>query len=271
MNVQQIIDYVGQVAPLDLAEDWDNVGLLLGDRLRDVSSVLTCLTLTPDVAAEAIERNAELIVSHHPILFRAVKRITADDPEGRMLLDLTAAQVAVYSPHTGYDSAQEGVNRQLAEMLDLTDVSVLRPMMTPTAGEADSESDQSIGAGRFGTLPESMKLGELVAMVKSRLHVPGIQFVGDAEMKVKMVAIACGAAAEFLSDADKVGCQAFLTGEARFHDCLAARSRGMGMILPGHYATERPAMESLARQLAAEFPDISVIASESESDPVQWA
>lgn len=267
MNVQQIIDFVGRIAPLDLAEDWDNVGLLLGDRARDVSSVLTCLTLTPDVAAEAIERNSELIVSHHPILFRSVKRITADNPEGRMLLDLTAARVAVYSPHTGYDSAQVGVNRQLAELLELTDVGVLRP--TPTDDE--SEAVEPVGAGRFGALPQSMKLEALVALIKSRLDIPGIQFVGDADLEVKTIGIACGAAAEFLSDADKVGCQAFLTGEARFHDCLSARSRGMGMVLPGHYATERPAMENLARQLAKQFPDVAVNASQNETDPVQWA
>ncbi len=264
MNVQEILDFVGEVAPLDLAEDWDNVGLLLGGRSSEVSSVLTCLTLTPDVATEAIERKAGLIVSHHPILFRSVKRITTDNPEGRMLLDLAAANVAVYSPHTGYDSAQNGINRQLAELLELINVGILRPAET----EAGTES---IGAGRHGELPQEMTLRDLVAVVKHRLYIPGIQFVGDPDLVVRKVGIACGAAAEFLADAEKVGCQALLTGEARFHDCLAARSRGLGMILPGHYATERPAMEHLASRLSERFPTLEVVASESESDPVQWA
>src|SRR5262245_53065068 len=105
LSVADLIAFLEEFAPPGLAEEWDNVGLLIGDRSREVSRVMTCLTLTTDVAEEAIAERAGLIVSHHPVLFRAVKRLTADDEQGKILLQLIAAGIAVYSPHTGYDSA----------------------------------------------------------------------------------------------------------------------------------------------------------------------
>ncbi|MDA1013347.1 MAG: Nif3-like dinuclear metal center hexameric protein [Planctomycetota bacterium] len=272
MNSHEIIQCLETIAPLELAEDWDNVGLLIGDRNQDVTSILTCLTLTPDVAAEAIERRVGLVVSHHPILFRAVQRITTDTAEGRMLLDLIAARIAVYSPHTGYDSARDGINRQLAELFSLQDVRALRPVADPASDEltGDAADTAIVGGGRFGSLPSPTTLAQLAATVQDKLDVPGMQYVGDPEQRIDKLGVACGSAAEFLHDAAAAGCQTLLTGEARFHACLEARTIGIGMILPGHYATERPAMESLAQKLAGQFPTLCVLASESESDPIRW-
>ncbi|NOX56863.1 MAG: Nif3-like dinuclear metal center hexameric protein [Planctomycetes bacterium] len=285
--IADVVDFLQTVAPTDLAEDWDNVGLLIGREQASVERIMTCLTLTPDVAAEAIEQRAGLIVAHHPVLFRPVQRLTTDTPEGTMLLDLIGAGVAVYSPHTGYDSSRDGINQQLAELFELQNITVLRPVARERAGDTEpdgcdaaaadevsthvGESTRPAGAGRCGTLPRAMTLGELMAQVKDRLSVGHLQFVGDEQRSVRRMAIACGAAAEFLPDALQQNCQVFLTGEARFHACLEARSRGLALILPGHYATERPAMERLAEILATQFPDLSVWASRAETDPLRWA
>src|SRR5438309_11129800 len=102
-TVGSIVDVLGQMAPLSLAADWDNVGLLLGDRTAEVRRVMTCLTVTPESAAEAIEGGVQLIVTHHPVLFRAVKRLTADTTEGKLLAGLIRAGVAVYSAHPAFD------------------------------------------------------------------------------------------------------------------------------------------------------------------------
>ena len=107
-RIHDITGFLNRIAPLNLAEQWDNVGLLVGDDDRETSTVMTCLTLTPNVAIEAAQHNAQLIVSHHPILFRPVQQITAANSEGRMLLGLVEAGIAVYSPHTAYDSARDG-------------------------------------------------------------------------------------------------------------------------------------------------------------------
>lgn len=268
-RIKDVAAFLVELAPPDLAEDWDNVGLLTGDADALVDTVLTCLTLTPDVAAEAVERRAGLVVSHHPVLFRPVQRLTAETVEGRMLLELIRAGVAVYSAHTRYDGAAEGINRQLAELFGLEDVRVLRPL---EPDDQDSLPDDGVvGAGRFGRLPSPVLLADFIEVVKDGLRIKHVKYVGDPDARVTKVGVACGAAAEFMDDARREGCELLVTGEARFHDCLAARSQNFALILPGHYATERPAMERLAEVLADQFPNLSVTASEAEYDPVQWA
>lgn len=363
-TVFDVCNHLKAIAPLNLAEDWDNVGLLLGDDSHEITRAMTCLTLTSDVAAEAAANGTGLIVTHHPILFKPVKKITADTAEGRTLLTLLCHGVAVYSPHTAWDNSDSGINQQLAELLELKEVAPLRPRAAaehlklvtfvpeaqldqvrqavwdagagtignyhhcsfnlqgtgtffgsehtnPAVGQAgqlevveevrleiicptklldralsalksahpyeepavDVFAVKSLpdgtGSGRVGNLPQSMTLGTLNQIIAERLRQPAVQFVGDPSTPIKRLGIACGAAAEFLRDAHRFGCQALLTGEARFHACLEAVELGMGMILPGHFATERFAMETMAERLTREFPNIVVTASASERDPVQ--
>ncbi len=264
MTVSDIVNFLENFAPPELAEDWDNTGLLVGADGDDVSSIMTCLTLTPDVAAEAVEKQAGLIVTHHPILFRGVQQITGRNSEGQMLLNLIRAGIAVYSPHTSYDSALDGINQQLAEMLELSDIAPLRSIDGPDA-------EPSIGSGRHGQLNDTTTLGELIDRVKTTLRVEQTWYVGDVEKPVCRVGIACGSAAEFMRDAAALGCDVLLTGEARFHACLEARTLDIGLILPGHYATERPAMVNMAGRLKSQFPSLTVWASEVETDPLRWA
>src|SRR6185295_17432474 len=114
-------------APAALAAEWDNVGLLVGDRAQKVERIMTCLTITPAAASEAIREQADLIVSHHPLPFKPLKRLTADQPTGRILLDLIRAGISIYSPHTAFDSAAAGINQQLAEALGLKNIQPLEP------------------------------------------------------------------------------------------------------------------------------------------------
>jgi dinuclear metal center YbgI/SA1388 family protein len=264
--VREVVSELGSFAPLELAEEWDNVGLLLGDPVAPVERVMTCLTLTSDVAEEAVLEGVQLIVSHHPVLFRAVQRITTDTPEGRTLLPLLRAGIAVYSPHTAFDSAVAGINARLATALGLQDIQPLRPQVT----DADGGGSMA-GSGRWGRLTAALRLADFLDRVRKALSVPHVQFVGDPERMIRSAAVACGSAAEFLPDAASAGCDVLVTGEARFHSCLQARETGMALILAGHYATERPAVEQLADHLARRFPTVSVFASLVERDPLQWS
>lgn len=265
-RLADLMTVLEQLAPLSLAADWDNVGLLLGDRDADISRVLTCLTLTPPVAEEARQDNRQLIIAHHPILFRAVKRLTADNPEGRMLLSLAQAGIAVYSPHTAYDNSAAGINQQLAELLELTEV---RPLQ-PQADGAGTVENSSVGVGRTGVLSQPVSLVGFARLVEQRLKTL-VQYVGPATQPVQRVGILCGSGGELLTEAIRQGCDVFLTGEARFHSCLEAESRGIGLVLAGHYATERPGMERMAEVLKSHFPDIDFQASQMEADPLQNA
>src|SRR5262245_55505407 len=133
-TVTDLCAFLDAFAPPALAADWDNVGLLVGDKAQKVERVMTCLTITPPVAAEAIRERADLIVTHHPLPFRPLKRLTADEPAGEILLDVIRAGVAIHSPHTAFDSAAAGINQQLAEGLGLTQIQPLEPAEGLAAG-----------------------------------------------------------------------------------------------------------------------------------------
>lgn len=257
-TVHSIAEFLERFAPPALAEDWDNVGLLVGDASRTVRRVMTCLTITPATASEAVDERADLIVTHHPLPFRPLKRLTADTTAGRLLLELIAARVAIYSPHTAFDSAQEGINQRLATGLGLLDIEPVMPM------------EEGLGAGRHGHLKAPLPLGELAERVKGFLSVAGLHLVGDPQRPVRRVAIACGSAGEFLQPALHLGCDCLLTGEARFHTALEAEATDIGLLLAGHYATERFALDDLAGVLADEFGDLKVWASRREADPLRW-
>lgn len=260
-DLKSVCEYLDQFAPPELAEDWDNVGLLVGDRQRGVRRVMTCLTITPASAEEAVREGAELIVTHHPLPFRPLKRLTADSTPGRLLLQLIRAGVAVYSPHTAFDSAAAGINQQLAEGLGLCDIV---PLITKT------DRLPGLGAGRCGNLTPKATLAELVERLKVFLHLDGLHVVGAAEQRVGRVAVACGAAGEFLDPARRAGCDALVTGETTFHTSLEAEAQGLALLLPGHFASERFAVVNLAEQLAARFPELLVWGSRQERDPLRW-
>jgi dinuclear metal center YbgI/SA1388 family protein len=260
-TVDEVVRLLDEFAPPALAEEWDNVGLLVGDRGSTVRRLMTCLTLTPTTAAEAIEHKADLIVVHHPLPFRPVSQITTDTTVGRLLWELIGARAAVYSPHTSFDSARGGINQLLAVGFGLTHVEPLAPI-------AMEHAESTLGAGRCGTSDMPLTLAELAERVKTFLSIEHVRLVGRLDQPVHRVAVACGSGASFLPVAQEMGCDALVTGEATFHACLEAEAIGVGLILAGHFASERFALERLADSLDAQFPDVQIWASEREEDPL---
>lgn len=258
MQLSSLTDFLETVAPLELAEDWDNTGLLAGDPRQPVERVMTCLTVTQTTAEEAIRERADLVVSHHPIPFKPVSRLTSATTTGRLLWNLARHGVAVYSAHTAFDSAAHGINQQLSERLGLADVAPLVP------------HPGGLGTGRMGSLAEPVPLATLSARVRGALGIEHCQTVGEPDRRVGRVAIGCGAADDLLDAAKALRCDAMLLGETRFHACLEAEDAGIGLILVGHYASERFAMETLADCLAAAFPTLAVWPSRDERDPIRW-
>jgi dinuclear metal center YbgI/SA1388 family protein len=250
------------LAPAHLAEAWDNTGLLVGDPAIHVDRLMTCLTITPESASEAIDGSAQMIVTHHPLPFRALKRLTTATTSGRLLWRLIRSGISIYSPHTAFDSTTGGINELLAQRFDLADV---QPLM-PTA--VDVSGGPPTGAGRRGRLQRTMRLDALAAAIKSSLGVSVVQAVGNLDQTIERVAVACGSGSSFIEAAVGNGCDALVTGEASFHHCLEARAQGLALILVGHFASERFALEVLAQRIHAEFPRMEVWASRDEADPV---
>ncbi len=257
--LQQLCQRLAEIAPLSLAESWDNVGLLIGRWEGDVERVMTCLTITGAVVREAVDRRVQLIIAHHPFPFRPTKQITSDTVTGRMLLDLIGAGVAVYSAHTAFDSAPQGINQTWAESFALQSI---EPIGEPAAGN-------ELAAGRVGNLPSPAPAREVIVRC-GRLVSDSVicRAAGPADRVVTRIGFACGSGGSFIDAAHRRGCELLITGEATFHQCLEAEALGMALGLLGHYHSERFAMELLAAKLVADFPELSIWPSEAESDPL---
>ena len=259
-TISQVTEALEHMAPLRLAAEWDSVGLLVGTHRPQIARVMTCLSLTPEVAEEAVREQADMVVTHHPLPFRPVPRITSDTSTGRVLLELIHAGIAVWSSHTAWDSAAGGINDQLAALLGLEHVAPLEPdAIHPLAG-----------FGRAGTAPAGWSVAKLSNHVASRLQVKGVQLVGRPDHPAGRVGIVCGSGGESLAAVKQAGCTTFLTGEIKLHQALEARAMGLAVIAVGHHASERFSMEVLARRLAEAVPGLSCWASRDEADPLQW-
>lgn len=266
-KIKDVCHFLDSFAPTRLAEDWDNVGLLAGDPDGDASRIMTCLTITSESADEAIARKADLIVSHHPLPFRPLKRLTTDSVPSRLLWNLIRAGVSIYSPHTGFDSASQGINQTLGQKIGMTNMAPL---------VAIPDDPDGLGAGRVGEFPGQPAVRELIDSIKKKFSLVGIHVIGNLDNKSRRAAVACGSGGSFLSKAIAAGCDTFVTGETTFHTCLEAKANNVSMILLGHFASERFAVEELADQIANEFsglndPQFEVWASQKESDPIIWA
>lgn len=261
-TVGQIARVLEELAPLALAEAWDNVGLLVGDADWPAERIMTCLTVTPETVGEALDGGAQLIVAHHPLPFHPVKSITSQTTVGQLLLRLIRGGVALYSPHTAFDSASAGINQHLAIGLGLQEIRPLRPAAT---------GDNDEGAGRFGLVGEPLTHRELAARTKQFLSIDAVRLVGSEDKSVSRVAIACGAGGSLLEAAVAAECDALVTGEMTFHLCLEAEARGVGVVLAGHFASERFALHALADYLTDQLAGVHVWASRLERDPLHRA
>ncbi len=229
-TVQNILDIVNEIAPFEKAEPWDNVGLLAGSRKNEVSGILCALDFTDEVLKKAEEIGANLIITHHPILFSAKKRLTEDDYEGRLLCEMIRKHMNLIAAHTNYDVAEGGVNDVLAKHLGLHNIRSI-------------ESDED-GILRMGEI-EPMKLSAFSEKV-SKVLGDVVRAYGDKEKIIRTVAVCGGSGGEYAKIAYKAGADAYVTGEMRYHDSLNYALEGYASLHAGHDATERIAIKPLS-------------------------
>lgn len=273
VTVGDLAAAVEAVAPSRLAEPWDNVGLLLGDRAAACGRVLVSVDWTPQVLAEAMAMHADAVVSYHPPIFEALKRLDAADPAQGALLGAARAGIALLSPHTAYDAVPGGMTDWLAEGLaggarELARAAAheaLRPASVPPATTPRPSLQE--GAGRLLELRRDQPLSALAARLRRYLGAPRVDAV-VAGTRHRRIAICPGAGAGFLPDAIACGATLLVTGEARHHEQLAARAAGVSMLLAGHTWTERGCMPRLARALASALPGASFSVASSDLPPL---
>lgn len=247
-TVEQVLALVDGVAPFALAEEWDNVGLLAGRPDAKVDTVLCALDLRMEVLDEAVQRGAQLIVTHHPILFRGRKNLRETDAEGRLLCALVRSDIAMIAAHTNYDNASPGVNDALAGALGLTDIASLDSGM------------------RIGT-PKQTDFGSFCDFAAHALRAQ-VRRYGDPARSLRRVAVLGGAGEDYARLALEGGADAYLTGEIAYHKALDAVDNGLCVIEAGHAATEYPAISKLADALqnAADAVQYDIRVLESKAD-----
>lgn len=235
MLCRKLIEQLERRYPREDAMDWDNVGLLVGRRDKEVQKVLVTLDVTEEVIEKAVAEKVDLIVSHHPLLFSSVKRITDETVTGRRLLTLLKEDIGCYAAHTNYDILRMG--DLAAERLCLTSQVPLEP------------TSDGKGIGKVGMLPEEMSLASFCEFVKSQFHLPDVKAFGKAEQRISKVAICPGSGKGMMEHAIKHGADVLLTGDMDHHTGLDAVAEGLMVIDAGHYGLEYPFMEDMAATL----------------------
>lgn len=256
MTVQEILTFLEGFAPVELAEHWDNVGLLCGDRQQPVTAVLCALDVTERVIEEAAARGAELVVAHHPAIFTSVSRVTTDDVTGRVLRAAIKRDIAIICMHTNADSTWGGVNDALASALFLT-------------GVVNMEGGDNRMLGRVGDLPREMQPREFAAYVKECLRAGGVRFC-DGGKPIRRVAVGGGACGKMMDDAKAKGADAFVIGDCSYDLMQRAQSIGLTLVDAGHFPTENPIAAVFAEQIVGAFPQLRTMVSERHADCIQF-
>ena len=256
VTVNDILQHMESIAPTSLKMDWDNVGLLCGSKSTAVTKILVALDPFEGVCREAAEWGAELVVTHHPLIFQAVKSVTDQTSIGRSIQVLCANGISAVNAHTNLDCADGGVNDVLAEALGLAEI-------TPIPHGSDPRALLRCG------MVESQPLDAFLAHVKASLGCKGLRYVSSGK-PVHRVAVGGGSCADGMLDAIAAGCDTFVTADVKYNQFWDAHDLGLNLIDAGHFATENPVVAVLATKIATAFPEIQVKISESHADCMKF-
>jgi dinuclear metal center YbgI/SA1388 family protein len=257
------LQLMDDVAPLSIQESWDNSGLQIDYGNEEVERILVALEITGDVIEEAISKTANMIVVHHPLIFEPIRKIDYRDMEGDYILRLIRSGISVYAAHTCFDSARNGNNDHLMELLGIQRFSRLN---MPGRGFEDST------LARIGTLPESMLFSRFLERLDRALgHPGGIKVSGDPARLIRKVAVCCGGGGEYYQGALAAGADVFISGDIKHHEAQKARESGLCVVDAGHYGTEKIFVQNMAQQLKQKGAGaLTVICSEVMQNPYDF-
>lgn len=258
-KVRDISNAIENFAPIRLQEDYDNAGLQVGDPDMEVSAVLLCLDVTEEILQEAIERSCNMIISHHPLIFRGLKNVTGKDPIQRIVIEALRNNVAIYSAHTNLDSAREGVSHEIGNILNLSDMKVLDP----------KPDDSSVGIGVIGDMKPTPKL-EFLRRLKEKFNVKALKYSAHSpKLVIKRPAVCGGSGAFLIKKAIEEGADAIVTGDVKYHDFT---SFGGDILIAdiGHYESELCSSKIFSRIIRDRFPEMVVYFAEKESNPIAF-
>ncbi|MCM0648809.1 Nif3-like dinuclear metal center hexameric protein [Clostridium swellfunianum] len=259
LKVRDIRDIMESYAPSYLKESYDNVGLMVGDLDSEITKILIALDCTLDVIKEAVDKNCNLIVSHHPLLFLKPSTITNDTLQGKKIIELIRNNINLYSSHTNLDVATDGMNDIITKLLGFNEWTVLEPCSLASEGKEQ-------GIGRLVELEDAITLISLCKKVKEKLKIDSLRYSGDGEKLINKIAIVNGSGEDYFKQAFKAGAECIITGDTSYHYVSDYSEMGIGIIDAGHFETEWPSMivvsEKLKRVLNEEGYSNEVVVSD---------
>ena len=256
-TAKEIIEAIEEFAPLSNQEGWDNSGLQVGDPEILVDSALVGLDPTYELICEARDKGIKLVITHHPLIFKGIKRITGDDPTGRCIIEAIRNGIVIYSTHTASDKVLEGVSGAAAKMLGLQDVSVL-----------ECDKDPEVGLGVVGNLPYPMKDEEFIKYVKQCLDVKNVRTSRPVGKKISRVAFCGGSGGSLIGSAIQAGADAYISGDIKYHDFFTGDA--LLIVDPGHFETEAQIMKVFVEVVKKKFPNFAVLIGEQIHNPVYY-
>ncbi len=255
MLLCEVINIIESVAPLSIQEGWDNSGLQVGVKEAEVASVLLCTDITEAILDEAIQKNCQLIISHHPLLFRGLKTILGATPTERCVMRAIQHGIAIYSSHTAMDCYLHGVSGRMAEKLGIRDYTILAP------------TGEGVGLGVIGKLPQAVAFTDLLAQVKTAFGAPVIRYTQPAKEIVETVALCGGAGSEFAETALQAGADVYISADFKYHEFQQAAGR-IAIMDIGHFESEQYTKEIFQELLLQAAPQLSVILADNDKSPI---
>jgi GTP cyclohydrolase I len=274
IRVSDIVGLMEKIAPPFLAESWDNCGLQVGDSHWSVRKVWIALDPLPSVIEAAVRQDVDLVITHHPLIFKPLHKIDLRRPEGKIIAAALKNRTAIYAAHTNLDSAREGINTVLARRIGLDQLVPLVPADT-TGSFADTGSAMTagLGMGRVGRLDSAVTVGELARNIKKQLGIANAKIAGQTDRMIDRVAVCSGSGGSLLGDFLASGAEVFVTGDIRYHDARAVEDAGRALIDIGHFASEHIMVDALCNHLGRTVAeagwDVRIEACDLERDPFE--
>ena len=257
MKVKDIIKVIEDFAPLSIQEGWDNSGLCVGSPEDEVTSVLLALDCTPELVDEAVACGADMIVTHHPLIFSGLKKISPEDMVGEAVIKAIRAGISIYAAHTSADKVLEGVSGAMAAKLGLVNVTVL------------DEDGEGTGLGAVGDLPQPMTAEQAVAFVKDRFALKAMKTSRPSDGMISRVAMCGGSGGSLIKAARKAGAQLYISGDISYHNFFT--SDGFMIMDIGHYESEIEIVDILFSLIKKNFPTFAVhITQNINSNPIYY-
>lgn len=258
--IEDISNYLEEFAPLSLQESYDNAGLVIGDPKTEVSGILFCLDSTEEVVKEALDKGCNLIIAHHPIIFKGLKKIQNRHYVEKTVRKAIKHDIAIYAAHTNLDNVYEGVNNKIGEKLGLKNLQILK--------SSDSEGLQ--GAGMLGDLDHALDEKEFIGYVRKSMDLKVVRHSPETGNKIKKVAFCGGAGSFLITDAIQKKADAYITGDIKYHEFFEANNEILLLDI-GHFESERFTMEIFHQVLSGKFPNIALQFSEVNTNPINYS